>query len=95
VKLLDDLFKDADGAWSGAKMAAAWAHASMAIMFAKLSLEHGFLPDMWTLYGGLTILHATYDKTAAQVQAFKEKVLAATTQGPTDAVSPPSPPGPV
>lgn len=93
-KFFKDLTQSQDGSYSLTKIAASTAHVLMAGLFAKLSLEHGFLPELWTLYGGVSIGHAVIDKTVAQFKNFKEQVLnTPPTKDPADDQQP-SPQGP-
>jgi hypothetical protein len=65
-----------DGSLSLTKLSAATAHAFMALSFFRLQVLGGeFNETLWLVYGGFAIAHAAYDKTAAQVKAFKERQI--------------------
>lgn len=69
-----DLIRSRDGSMSLTKLAASTAHFSMAFFVAWLTWKNQrFDMDMWSLYAGIAILHATFDKTAAMVKDFKDK----------------------
>ena len=57
------------------KLAATTAHALLAGAFAVITWRHGFVSEMWLIYTTATLGHAMYDKTAAQVSAFKARQL--------------------
>lgn len=57
------------------KLAASTAHALMAAGFALITWREGFKAELWMIYGGATIFHASYDKTASMVLAFKDRKL--------------------
>lgn len=59
------------------KLAAATAHLSVAIMFVHLQWGNPFNETLWMIYLGVSVLHASYDKTAAMVKEFQERKLGA------------------
>jgi hypothetical protein len=57
------------------KLAATTAHALMAAGFAVITWRNGFVSELWLIYTAAALGHAMYDKTAAQVSAFKARQL--------------------
>lgn len=72
-----DLVLSKDGSLSLTKLAASTAHALMALGFTHLTWQHGFLPELWMLYGSFALGHAVVDKASVQFAAFKGKQLSA------------------
>jgi hypothetical protein len=72
---LDLIRSNRDGAMSLTKVAALTAHISAAVMFIRLQWSEPFNETLWLVYLGATVFHAVYDKTAAQVKAYKEREL--------------------
>lgn len=70
-----DLVRSRDGSLSLTKLAAATAHPLLAAGFALLTWRHGFISELWLIYGGYALGHAVVDKTAAQVKDFKDAQL--------------------
>jgi hypothetical protein len=70
-----DLVQSRDGSLSLTKLAASTAHLLMASGFFVITWRQGFIPDLWLIYGGFAIGHATVDKVAAQVKDFKDQQL--------------------
>lgn len=70
---LRDLIISKDGSLSLTKVAAATAHFSMAVGFVWVTFHHGFIGEMWIIYGGFAISHAAFDKSAAMLKAYKER----------------------
>lgn len=70
-----DLIRSRDGSMSLTKLAAATCHLLMAVGFGWITATKGFIAELWLTYGGFAIGHATADKIAAQVKAFKDKQL--------------------
>jgi hypothetical protein len=69
------LITSLDGSLSLTKLAASTAHFLMAIGFAIITWREGFKVDMWLIYGGFAIGHATVDKTVRVVKDYKDKSL--------------------
>ena len=74
------LIASKDGSMSLTKLAAATFHANLAFWVAWTTYKDGFDIAIWGLYGSFAVLHATYDKTTAMVNAFKNKKLDGATQ---------------
>lgn len=60
---LSDLITSKSGGISYTKLAACTGHLLMAISFAWLTYNKGFIAELWIIYGGYTIGHAGYEKT--------------------------------
>lgn len=75
VKFVDDTLKSADGVWSVPKIAAAVAHASMAVAFIHITWTVGFLWDLWVIYGSIAVFHNIVDKAGNQITEFKHNQL--------------------
>jgi hypothetical protein len=72
-----DLIRGRDGKMVLSKLQAATFHLLLAITVAWITWRKAeFLIEMWLLYAGVAIGHATFDKTAAQIKDFKERKLA-------------------
>lgn len=69
-----DLIRSRDGSMSLTKLAASTAHLNMALAFAWVTYGHGFVWEMWVIYGGYALGHAAYDKTMAVVNQYKTKL---------------------
>ena len=73
-----DIILSRDGKIALTKVAAATFHLNIAIAVAYVTYKNGtFDIGMWTLYGTFAVGHAAYDKTSAQVKAFKDAKLEA------------------
>ena len=72
---ITDLIQSKDGSMSLTKVAASTAHLNLAVAFAWLTYQSGFVWEMWALYGSFALGHATFDKTMAITNAFKLKKL--------------------
>jgi len=72
---LSDIITSKDGSLSLTKLAAATAHLNMAIAFSWVTYSKGFTAELWMIYGGFAIGHATADKAIATVNSFKTKQL--------------------
>ncbi len=71
---ITDLILSKDGSISLTKVAACTAHLSMAINFWLVSFGKAqFIWDLWLIYAGLTIGHASADKGMKIWQAIKER----------------------
>lgn len=70
-----DLIRAKDGSMSLTKLAASTFHFNLAVWVSWHTYTKGFDLDAWLLYGGFAVAHATYDKTLAAVNAFKNKKL--------------------
>ena len=71
-----DLIRSRDGSMSLTKLAAATGHLLFAVAVTWLTyIKQDFNLEMWGLYIGVAICHATYDKTLAAVVALKNKRL--------------------
>ena len=57
------------------KLAACTFHASLAFWVSWSTYTKGFNVEIWLVYGGFAVGHATYDKTSAMFNAFKNKQL--------------------
>jgi hypothetical protein len=76
VKLID-LVQAKDGSLSLTKLAAATAHLLFALTVAWVTyVKQDFIAEMWMLYIGAAIAHASYDKTMATVKDFKDRQAA-------------------
>jgi hypothetical protein len=78
-----DLIRAKDGSMSLTKLAASTAHFifAWAVVFITL-IKRDFLMEMWSLYIGAAIFHASYDKTMATVKEFKDRKLDAEVTAP-------------
>jgi hypothetical protein len=72
---LTDLIQSKDGSLSLTKLAAATGHLNVAIAFVWVTYDKGFIAEMWALYLGGVVLHASVDKGMAVINAFKTKQL--------------------
>lgn len=72
---LDLVRSNRDGGMSLTKVVALVAHAILAVMFVHLQWSKPFEETLWLIWIGATVGHAVFDKTAAQVKAFKERKL--------------------
>ena len=71
-----DLIRSRDGSMSLTKLAASTFHLSLAATVAWVTyLNRAFNVEMWLLYAGFAVGHATYDKTMATVKAFKDSTV--------------------
>jgi hypothetical protein len=65
-----------DGNMSLTRTAACCAHFLFFVTVAGITwITKTFNEAMWAMYIGVAVVHAAYDKTAAQVKDFKEKKL--------------------
>lgn len=71
INPLDLIRSSEDGSLSLTKLAAATAHAVVAIIFVRQQWDSPFNETQWLVYLGATIFHAAYDKTAAQVKEVR------------------------
>lgn len=70
-----DLVRSRDGSMSLTKLAASTFHLSLATTVVWITyLTRTFDVEMWLLYAGFAVGHATYDKTMATVKAFKDSI---------------------
>ncbi len=77
-RLLLGLVLSKDGSLSLTKLAAASFHFALFVTVCFVTyIKQDFLFEMWMLYAGAAIGHASYDKTLANVRAFKERKLEA------------------
>lgn len=67
-----DLIRSRDGSMSLTKLAASTAHLLAAILFLRLQWNSPFDPQLWGIYLGVTVLHATYDKTTAMLKNYAD-----------------------
>ncbi|MBE7419820.1 MAG: hypothetical protein HS128_19110 [Ideonella sp.] len=72
---LDLIRSRGDGSMSLTKLAALVAHALAAVLFVRLQWSAPFNRELWLIYLGVAILHASYDKTAAILQAAHARRL--------------------
>jgi len=72
-----------DGSLSLTKLAACTFHANLAGWVAWATHKDGFNIEIWLLYGSFAVGHATYDKTLAMVNAYKNKKLDKDASNPT------------
>lgn len=74
MKLSDYFTSKADGSGSVTKTFVTLAHVLLflTVIFVTI-LKRDFHFEMWSLYLGATIFHATYDKTMAVVSEYKNK----------------------
>ena len=64
-----------DGSLSLTKLAAACFHFAIFVAVCWVTYRKGeFITEMWLTYGGFAVAHASYDKTMANVRAFKERM---------------------
>jgi len=70
-----DLIRAKDGSMSLTKLAASTFHFNLAVWVSWHTYTQGFDIEVWMLYGGFAVAHASYDKTMAVVAAFKNKKL--------------------
>lgn len=70
-----DLIRSKDGSMSVTKLAVVIAHVQAAFFFAHLQWGKPFNELLWVVYLGVTVGHAGYDKTAAMINAFKQRQL--------------------
>ena len=66
---LFDIITSKDGSLSLTKLAAATAHLNLAVAFAWITYQSGFVAELWIIYSGAAIFHAAYDKTKAMTNA--------------------------
>lgn len=71
-----DLIRARDGSMSLTKLAASSAHLLMAVGFAMITWQSGFIAELWMIYGAYALGHAVVDKASAQIKAFKDQKLA-------------------
>lgn len=65
-----------DGSLSLTKLAAASFHLALFVTVCWVTyIKRDFLFDMWGLYAAVAVGHASYDKTLANVRAFKDRKL--------------------
>lgn len=72
---IPSLIASKDGSMSLTKLAACTFHASLAFWVSWATYFKGFSLEVWALYGGFAVGHATYDKTVAMVNAFKNRQI--------------------
>lgn len=71
-----DLIRSRDGSMSQTKLAATCFHFALFVTVCYITyLERRFNMEMWILYGGFAVGHASTDKLVASVKGFKEKKL--------------------
>lgn len=72
-----------DGSLSLTKLAAACFHLALFTTACWLTWKKAeWLSEMWFLYAAVAVGHASYDKTLANVRAFKERKLDAPSEPP-------------
>lgn len=77
-----DLVRSRDGSMSLTKLAASTAHLLLAGAFFRMQVMTGeFNAELWLIYGGFAIAHASYDKTVAIVKDFKDRKLSTPAEG--------------
>ena len=74
MKVLN-LITSKDGSLSLTKLAACTFHLTLAVWVSWTTYTKGFNLEIWVLYGGFAVGHATYDKTMATVSAFKNRQI--------------------
>lgn len=72
-KLFDIITNPTTGRISMTKLAAATGHLNAASWFAWLTYRFGFIPELWIIYLGATIVHNGYDKAVAAVRDIKTR----------------------
>lgn len=71
-----DLIRSRDGSMSQTKLAASCFHFALFVTVCWVTwLKQDFEMEMWILYGGFAVGHASTDKVLASVKGFKEKKL--------------------
>ena len=73
-----DLIRSRDGSMSLTKLSAATFHLLLAVTVAWVTwIKRDFVESMWLLYASAAVGHAVFDKTGAQISAFKNRKLGA------------------
>lgn len=76
MKWLLTLVTSKDGSLSQTKLAAACFHFAIFCAVCLVTwIKREWITEMWLTYGAFAVGHAGYDKTMANVRAFKEKKL--------------------
>ena len=70
---LAELITSKDGSLSYTKLAACTGHLVLASSFIMLTWKNGFIGEMWMIYAGFTVGHASYAKTLQIVKSIKDK----------------------
>lgn len=75
MKWLLTLIASKDGSLSLTKLAAACFHFALFVTACWITYTKGeWITEMWVTYGAFAVGHAGYDKTMANVRAFKERM---------------------
>jgi len=69
---LGDLINSKDGTISLTRLAAVTAHFNAAWAFIYITVEKGFIGELWMIYLGAAIFHAGYDKTLMVTKGAKQ-----------------------
>lgn len=78
MKFLLSLVTSKDGSLSQTKLAAACFHLALFCTAVWLTWRKGeWINEMWTMYFMAAVGHAAYDKTLANVRAYKDKQIEA------------------
>lgn len=78
MKFLLSLVTSKDGSLSQTKLAAACFHFALFCTAVWLTWRKGeWINEMWTMYFMAAVGHAAYDKTLANVRAYKDKQIEA------------------
>ena len=76
-KWLLTLVASKDGSLSLTKLSAACFHLALFVTVCWITYTKGdWVAEMWLTYGAFAVGHASYDKTMANVRAFKERMAA-------------------
>lgn len=90
-----DIVVSKDGSLSLTKLAAACFHFAIFVTACWLTyIKQEFLFDMWGLYAAVAVGHASYDKTLANVRAFKDRKLELDSPAGTEPRATPAPAAP-
>lgn len=88
-----DLVVSKDGSLSLTKLAASCFHFAIFVTVCWLTyIKREFLFEMWGLYAAVAVGHASYDKTLANVRAFKDRKLELDSPAGTEARATPAAP---
>lgn len=83
MKFLLSLVTSKDGSLSQTKLAAACFHLALFCTAVGLTWKTGaWNNEMWTMYFMAAVGHAAYDKTLANVRAYKDKQLGGGSEPP-------------
>lgn len=70
--IIGDLINSKDGTISLTRLAAVTAHFNAAFAFFWITIDKGFIAELWMIYLGAAIFHAGYDKTLMVTKGQKE-----------------------